>query len=293
MLKRIRNMANDVMDGLDRFSNLKPSTPPPVVMNKEGFQEPSVQYALRIDEPKEQNRFDTHYYLQRTFSKKYGKDLQVFKKNPKSVRGIGNDSWYYIAKLDVPVNPESKKNIRFRIHHSLRRSKRWTQKEAMARAETLYELHVTHNDFFSMDNVARKKLEKAQAEFENTKNKAYAMISGEKKLLQQPQPQTLLDYSDITGNYLPCDEPPKDTLMKDRKKVASDGLSTSYYKIPEHAEELRHLISHKGMSKSRGDIFKACYRLGEKHGTEIEYDLNKMKFFINDLIEMHSRGEHL
>ena len=81
--------------------------------------------------------------------------------------------------------------------------------------------------------------------------------------------------------------------MKDRNKIASDGLSTSYYEIPKHAEELRHLISHKGMSKSRGDIFKACYRLGEKHGTEIEYDLNKMKFFINDLIEMHSRGEHL
>jgi len=81
--------------------------------------------------------------------------------------------------------------------------------------------------------------------------------------------------------------------MKDRNKIASDGLSTSYYEIPKHAEELRHLISHKGMSKSRGDIFKACYRLGEKDGTEILYDLNKMKFFIDDLIEMHSRGEHL
>ena len=77
--------------------------------------------------------------------------------------------------------------------------------------------------------------------------------------------------------------------MKDRKKVASDGLSTSYYKITKHAEELRHLISHKGMSKSRGDIFKACYRLGEKDGTDTLYDLNKMKFFIEDLIEMHSR----
>ena len=79
----------------------------------------------------------------------------------------------------------------------------------------------------------------------------------------------------------------------DRKKVASDGLSTSYYQIPEHATELRHLISHKGMSKSRGDIFKACYRLGEKQGTDTLYDLNKMKFFIEDLIEMHKRGEHL
>ena len=79
----------------------------------------------------------------------------------------------------------------------------------------------------------------------------------------------------------------------DRNKVASDGLSTSYYSLPEHANELRHLISHKSMSKSRGDIFKACYRLGEKQGTDTLYDLNKMKFFIEDLIEMHERGEHL
>jgi hypothetical protein len=90
--------------------------------------------------------------------------------------------------------------------------------------------------------------------------------------------------------FYPAEE---DRAIKDRVKVASDGLSTSYYKLPEHATELRHLISHKGMSKSRGDIFKACYRLGEKDGTDTLYDLNKMKFFIEDLIEMYHRGEHL
>lgn len=82
-------------------------------------------------------------------------------------------------------------------------------------------------------------------------------------------------------------------MPKDRQKIESDGLSTSYYQLPAHATELRHLISAKGMSKSRGDIFKACYRLGEKAGTDVMYDLNKMKFFIEDLIEMHQRGEHL
>lgn len=79
----------------------------------------------------------------------------------------------------------------------------------------------------------------------------------------------------------------------DRPKEGSDGLSTNYYKLPEHASELRHLISYKSMSKSRGDIFKACYRLGEKEGVDTLYDLNKMKFFIQDLIEMYHRGEHL
>ena len=76
-------------------------------------------------------------------------------------------------------------------------------------------------------------------------------------------------------------------------KVKSDGGSTSYYELPPHATELRHLISYKGMSKSRGDIFKACYRLNEKEGSAIEYDLNKIKFFIDDLLEMHQRGEHI
>lgn len=63
--------------------------------------------------------------------------------------------------------------------------------------------------------------------------------------------------------------------------------------VPYHAFELRHLISHKAMSKSRGDIFKACYRLGEKLGTDILYDLNKIKFFTEDLIEMYNKNEHL
>ena len=86
-----------------------------------------------------------------------------------------------------------------------------------------------------------------------------------------------------------------DELDKIKKKstIKSDGGSTSYYDLPSHATELRHLISYKGMSKSRGDIFKACYRLGEKEGADALYDLNKMKFFVQDLIEMHTRGEQL
>ncbi|PHS02799.1 MAG: hypothetical protein COA78_20360 [Blastopirellula sp.] len=82
-------------------------------------------------------------------------------------------------------------------------------------------------------------------------------------------------------------------MVHDRVKVGSDGGSTEYYTLPTHATELRHLISHKSMSKARGDIFKACYRLGEKKDVDALYDLNKMLFFVNDLIEMHGRGEHL
>lgn len=63
--------------------------------------------------------------------------------------------------------------------------------------------------------------------------------------------------------------------------------------VPAHATELRHLISHVAMSKSRGDIFKACYRLGAKEGVDEEYDINKIKFFIEDLKEMNARREHI
>ena len=84
-----------------------------------------------------------------------------------------------------------------------------------------------------------------------------------------------------------------DSGLANDHKLASDGGSTGYYELPARARELRHLISHKAMSKARGDIFKACYRLGEKEGVDILYDLRKMKFFIEDLIEMHERGEHL
>lgn len=77
------------------------------------------------------------------------------------------------------------------------------------------------------------------------------------------------------------------------KPVKSDGGPTSYYELPEHATELRHLISHKGMSFARGNMFKALYRLGEKEGTGVLYDLNKLQVFIDDMLEMHERGERL
>ena len=85
----------------------------------------------------------------------------------------------------------------------------------------------------------------------------------------------------------------KDVEAMKKELVKSDGGATSYYELPPHATELRHLISHKGMSKSRGDVFKACYRLGEKDGADILYDLKKMRFFIDDMIEMYERGERI
>lgn len=72
-------------------------------------------------------------------------------------------------------------------------------------------------------------------------------------------------------------------MSKDRKKIASDGLATDYYKLPEGATELADLIDAKGMCFNRANIFKACYRLGEKDGVDLEYDINKIIFFAERL----------
>lgn len=95
----------------------------------------------------------------------------------------------------------------------------------------------------------------------------------------------------------PCDfgmpDQRKEYAKNNSERVKSDGGKTSYYELPDHASELRHLISHKGMSKARGDIFKACYRMGEKSGSSILYDLNKIKDELEALYGMLERGEHI
>lgn len=68
-------------------------------------------------------------------------------------------------------------------------------------------------------------------------------------------------------------------VMEMEKKVKSDGSSTDYYKLPPGATDLLDLIEHKEMDFAIGNIFKACYRLGEKEGTDLIYDLNKIIFF--------------
>jgi hypothetical protein len=66
-------------------------------------------------------------------------------------------------------------------------------------------------------------------------------------------------------------------------KVESDGGSTDYYKIPAGAKDLADLIEHKDMSFALGNIFKACYRLGEKSGNDMLYDINKIIYFAERL----------
>ena len=63
------------------------------------------------------------------------------------------------------------------------------------------------------------------------------------------------------------------------KSIKSNGWETGYYQLPKGATELQDLIEHKNMNFAIANIFKAAYRLGDKEGTSVEYDLNKIIFF--------------
>ena len=67
------------------------------------------------------------------------------------------------------------------------------------------------------------------------------------------------------------------------------GWSSPYYVLPEGATELQDLIEHKRMNFAVGNIFKACYRLGEKHGTDATYDLEKIVWFAQRELERRKR----
>lgn len=54
------------------------------------------------------------------------------------------------------------------------------------------------------------------------------------------------------------------------------GGPAQYYDFPEGAITLNDLIEHKEMDFHRGNIFKACWRLGTKEGTTEEYDMRKI-----------------
>lgn len=75
----------------------------------------------------------------------------------------------------------------------------------------------------------------------------------------------------------------KKNLSKLSTGAVSDGGKTSYYELPEGATELNDLIEHKQMSFALGNIFKACYRFGEKAAAKRIYDLNKIIYFAERL----------
>lgn len=77
------------------------------------------------------------------------------------------------------------------------------------------------------------------------------------------------------------DEPPVilRPYLPQLQKEVSNGATAGYYVLPEGAKELQDLISYKNMNAQVGEMFRACYRLGEvSHSPRIR-DINKIIFY--------------
>ena len=92
------------------------------------------------------------------------------------------------------------------------------------------------------------------------------------------------------GSYSEWKRVPNPDLATDKEieqKSRGDGGSTNYYELPKGATELRHLIRHKKMSHSIGEIFCAIYRLNDNG--EYLRNLKKAKFYIDSEIEEYEK----
>ena len=69
----------------------------------------------------------------------------------------------------------------------------------------------------------------------------------------------------------------------------SDGSSADYYKLPEGACELQHLISDRDMNGQIAEVFRACYRYGRVAHSDKMRDAKKMLFYITAEIERLSK----
>lgn len=75
------------------------------------------------------------------------------------------------------------------------------------------------------------------------------------------------------------------------KQYTSDGGSTqSYYGLPKGATDIADLIDYREMSFNIGNVFKACYRLGQKRGSSEEYDLRKIIYFATRELEKRTKA---
>jgi len=57
------------------------------------------------------------------------------------------------------------------------------------------------------------------------------------------------------------------------------GSTPDQYGLPEGASELQDLIEYREMNFALGNIFKACYRLGQCSHSDARRDLNKIIWF--------------
>lgn len=79
---------------------------------------------------------------------------------------------------------------------------------------------------------------------------------------------------ELTTNEISWPDPPRGTL-----ETLNNGGDTDYYATPEGNVTLNDLIEYKQMPFWLGEIFKACYRYGEKDVVSKLYEVNKMEYY--------------
>lgn len=62
-------------------------------------------------------------------------------------------------------------------------------------------------------------------------------------------------------------------------KKHNGGDGNGYYDLPKKASQLQDLIEFKNMNGNIKDIFKACWRKGDKKGVDEIYDVEKMVYY--------------
>ena len=63
--------------------------------------------------------------------------------------------------------------------------------------------------------------------------------------------------------------------------AVSYGSTAAYYELPEGANELQDLISHRDMNAQIGEVFRSCYRYGIASHSDKLRDAKKIKFYID------------
>jgi len=170
----------------------------------------------------------------------------------------GREAMIPFAKFDVP-DPEPVKEV-FRAKHCKPRVSALQIETPVEKEDALLDL-LTDPDLdlgAIMKMVKERKLGRVTASTEETN-----------KSVLEPQ---------VTKT------PP---LVTEQEKGAqvSDGSTASYYELPDGAHELQDLISHKNMNSQIGEIFRACYRMGEASHSDELRDAKKIRFYIDAEIE--------
>jgi hypothetical protein len=115
----------------------------------------------------------------------------------------------------------------------------------------------------------------------NSKTIVEATIDGQRWLCTNPNCRT---WNGPTTDY------PYDVMPVKKDDEANGGSTPSQYELPPKATELQDLIEYREMNFSIGNIFKACYRMGECSHSDEMRDLNKIIWFAKRELALKKGG---